>query len=249
MGGFKPWQTSVAAGRTACLRVGSYPPRPAAGSILSTTVHYCMRVPCAVLIAALSWSGSASAEPLPIAAERQIVHTCIDHAAGALEVSPLVLRLLYSLESGRVGHVSHWGEGNFDIGPMQINNWWLRRLSAAGITLEELRDNACTNVFVGAWIFKHELERAGDVALAIARYHSPTPAHQRRYLDRATRHLDQMLRTQGRPVATADAPRSEPASAAPRAAATPDRPRLRSIAATTAAATIQSPAAGASAPQ
>ena len=203
-----------------------------------------MRLPCAVLIAALSWSGSASAEPLPIAAERQIVHTCIDHAAGALEVSPLVLRLLYSLESGRVGHVSHWGEGNFDIGPMQINNWWLRRLSAAGITLEELRDNACTNVFVGAWIFKHELQRAGDVALAIARYHSPTPAHQRRYLDRATRHLEEMLRTQGRPVATADAPRSEQALAAPRAEVTSDRPRLRSI-----AGTIASPAADASAPQ
>lgn len=169
----------------------------------------------------------ASATTLPSEAERAVVHACIDKASASLDVPSLVLRLLYSLESGRIGHISQWSESNYDIGPMQINSWWLPRLERGGFRLEELRDDACTNVFVGAWIFRGELQRSGDVAMAIARYHSPTPAHQRTYLDRAKKHLDRMLKAQQ--VAVADAvPPSDRAPSAMQGAAR--RPMLRSIA-------------------
>ncbi|WP_395794152.1 lytic transglycosylase domain-containing protein [Aquimonas sp.] len=224
--------------------------RLATGSTFPHTVQLGMRLSCFALLAAMIWAAPTSAASEPSVDERLAVHTCIEEAASALEVSPLVLRLLYSLESGRVGHISQWGEGNFDIGPMQINNWWLGRLSEAGITLQELRDRACVNVFVGAWIFKHELERAaGDVALAIARYHSPTPAHQRKYLDRATRHLERMLQDQGIAVATA-VQSFGAAQAASTGGVTVRRPQLRSIAAESSAESVTTPttSAAASAP-
>lgn len=186
-----------------------------------------------------------SATTLPSEAERAVVHACIDKASASLEVPSLVLRLLYSLEAGRVGHVSQWSESNYDIGPMQINSWWLPRLERGGFTLEELRDNACTNVFVGAWIFRAELQRSDDVAMAIARYHSPTPAHQRTYLDRAKQHLDRMLKTRQAAVAHV-APASDRASLQQQAAAR--RPTLRSIAESNRAAASSPVPEGSAAP-
>ena len=42
--------------------------------------------------------------------------------------------------------------GSADYGIMQINSYWLPKLSTFGIQKEHLFD-ACTNIHVGAWIF------------------------------------------------------------------------------------------------
>lgn len=82
-----------------------------------------------------------------------------------------------------------------DLGPMQINDAaWGRRLAEAGISREQVRDDACINIHVGTWILAGHIadlahERAttpGEIPLlaeAILRYHSRTRRFQDRYAD------------------------------------------------------------------
>jgi len=157
------------------------------------------------------------------------VEACIEEAGRSFAISPLSLRVLYRMEGGTLGKVSQNTNGTVDIGPMQINSWWLPKIAPAGINYEMLRDDPCTNVYVAAWIFEGELLRAkGDIAMAIAKYHSPTPVHQARYLKRVTQILDGMIAAQSKQEASA-----QRASTPAQSASTSTQPRkqhLRSIA-------------------
>lgn len=68
---------------------------------------------------------------------------------------------------------------SFDSGIMQINNWWLKRY---GIPLEAAFEPEA-NILLGSWILRQELNRAGDVWTAVARYHSPHAGRGERYAD------------------------------------------------------------------
>lgn len=68
---------------------------------------------------------------------------------------------------------------SFDSGIMQVNNWWLKRY---GIPLEAMFDPAA-NILLGSWILRQELDQAGDVWTAVARYHSPHAGRGKRYAD------------------------------------------------------------------
>lgn len=167
---------------------------------------------------------------VPAAAKDPAVLACIREAARDFELSELTLHVLYKMEGGTLGKVSQNTNRTVDIGPMQINSSWLRKLTPAGITYEALRDDACTNVYVAAWIYQQELVRAkGDDALAIARYHSPTPRFQARYLRRVSSILDAM-------IAAASAPATHPATSRPTAP-----PGVRHTAQQTAAAAAGKP--------
>lgn len=66
---------------------------------------------------------------------------------------------------------------SFDVGIMQINNWWLDRY---GITLEAALD-PLANIYLGCWILKNEISRHSTLRQAIGAYHSPNPAKADRY--------------------------------------------------------------------
>lgn len=66
---------------------------------------------------------------------------------------------------------------SFDVGLMQINNWWLKRFN---IPLADAF-NPETNIYFGSWILKQEMERHGDLWLAVGAYHSPKPARANSY--------------------------------------------------------------------
>lgn len=118
---------------------------------------------------------------------------CIATAAASFRVPELALWVLRDVEAGTVGKVSSNTDGSYDIGPMQINSWWLSRLAKRGITEEMVLHNLCMNVAVGAWILAQELDRHKDLSKAIAHYHSPTPRHQKRYLGLVVGAIDKRL--------------------------------------------------------
>lgn len=130
----------------------------------------------------------------PTHASRSEVERCIRTVAKNYGMSELPLQIIYRMEGGTVGEISRPNSnGSHDIGPMQINSWWLPKLAEAGISYEDLRDDACINVLVAAWIYTQEFRRTKDVAKAIAAYHSRTPVHQARYLAKVSEHLDRMI--------------------------------------------------------
>ena len=69
---------------------------------------------------------------------------------------------------------------SFDIGLMQINNWWFKRLD---LTPEQILDPE-SNILVGAWILAQEFNRYGYHWKAIGSYHTPVeknPERARQY--------------------------------------------------------------------
>ncbi|MDR1394796.1 MAG: lytic transglycosylase domain-containing protein [Deltaproteobacteria bacterium] len=106
---------------------------------------------------------------------RPLTVSCLVYGARQLEVPQGLILLVLAAEGGQVGQVSHNPGGSYDLGPMQINSWWLPLLKQGGITAEEIRDNGCTNVLVGTWILKLQLRQAKNVWQALAWYHSRQP--------------------------------------------------------------------------
>lgn len=65
--------------------------------------------------------------------------------------------------------------GTFDVGMMQINSGWFDTLEKYGIKPGHLT-NACTNIFVGAWILSNNVRRYGKTWQAIGAYNTGNPS-------------------------------------------------------------------------
>lgn len=103
------------------------------------------------------------------------VQECIVLAAKKYNVPWLLLKAIREKEGGKVGGYSHKtnSNGTRDIGPMQINEIWLKELNAYGIDEETLRDNPCTNVYTGAYVLRHYYDHHGrDWFRATASYNA-----------------------------------------------------------------------------
>lgn len=96
---------------------------------------------------------------------------CAAEIAAYYEVPIELLAAVRIAEGGELGKTGPENrDASVDIGPMQINSWWLPRLQAFGISREDLLHNECTNLGVGAWILSEEYRRFGDWYRAIAAY-------------------------------------------------------------------------------
>lgn len=142
----------------------------------------------------------------PRGAANPEVARCAKSAADELEVPHFMVLLVLDLEGGRVGEEVTNANGSADVGPMQVNTWWLPRLERLGITREMLRESACVNVYVGTYILKDGLVRHGTLVEALAHYHSPTAGHQARYLRRAVEALDRRLAEVGEAMGSSRSP-------------------------------------------
>lgn len=69
--------------------------------------------------------------------------------------------------------------GSIDIGMMQINSYWRPFLGA--VRWQLVKDDACYNVIVGAWVLDQCIERYGLTWKAVGCYNSPNRDHQRSY--------------------------------------------------------------------
>lgn len=110
----------------------------------------------------------------------KILTTCLLMAANTYSVPPAVLAGIQSVEGGKVGQQVRNDNGTYDLGPMQINTIWIPRLAdhwgVDEYTAKRwVRDDACTNMGVAAWILRRHLNETQSLSKAISYYHSRTP--------------------------------------------------------------------------
>ena len=116
----------------------------------------------------------------------KILAACLMLASQTYTVPPAVLIGIYKAEGGKIGQEVRNKNGSYDLGPMQINTVWMPELADKWGVEEEtarrwVRDDACTNVGVAAWILKGHLDETKSLSKAIAHYHSRTPHHGSKY--------------------------------------------------------------------
>jgi hypothetical protein len=121
--------------------------------------------------------------PSPVTVE------CLADSAKRFELPMSLLVLVLAVESGRVGEVSKNANGTYDMGPMQINSFWLPLLTKMGLSEKTVTDNGCVNLAVGAWILRSHLKRSKSLPQALSDYHSLNPERGKKYLRAAKRKL------------------------------------------------------------
>ena len=110
----------------------------------------------------------------------QALAACIFAAAQTYAVPPSVLLGIMSVEGGRVGQAVRNTNNTYDLGPMQINTIWIPELArhwrvSERTALKMVRDDACVNIGVAAWILRTKIHDSGSLYNGIAWYHSATP--------------------------------------------------------------------------
>lgn len=116
----------------------------------------------------------------------KILAACLMLASQTYDVPPAVMVGIMKAEGGKVGQEVRNTNGSYDLGPMQINTIWMPELAkkwgvSKDTAREWVRDDACTNVGVAAWILKGHLVETGSLSQAIAHYHSRTPRFGTKY--------------------------------------------------------------------
>jgi len=108
------------------------------------------------------------------------IAVCIFAAAQTYSLPPSVILAVLHVEGGRAGLASKNTNGTYDLGPMQINTLWVPGLAeywkvSPSKALRMVRDDACVNIGVGAWILRSKINETGSLYKGIAHYHSATP--------------------------------------------------------------------------
>lgn len=111
----------------------------------------------------------------------KILAACLMLASQTYSVPPAVMVGILQVEGGNVGQQVQNTNGTYDLGPMQINTIWVPQLADFwgvdyGTAARWIRDDACTNMGVAAWILRSHMEETGSLSQAIAHYHSKTPS-------------------------------------------------------------------------
>lgn len=135
----------------------------------------------------------AMAAPEKVQVEQRIA-SCIRHASMGHAWLEKTLWGLRDQEAGWIGAEVRNSNGSHDLGPLQINSWWVPRI-AAQVGHSELqvrhwlRFDPCFNAEAARWIFLSSLRAAKDYWAAIGLYHSPTTWRQRRYSGSVARRM------------------------------------------------------------
>lgn len=97
-------------------------------------------------------------------------------------------------EGGWIGAEIRNQDGSHDLGPLQVNSWWVPRV--AGVTHKRqdqvrywLKNDACFNIETARWTFLSALRDKRDYWTAIGACHSTKRSKQYRYATAVRRHL------------------------------------------------------------
>jgi hypothetical protein len=148
---------------------------------------------------------SVSARPMR-AAEPELAR-CI--ALASID-RPWLERTLWGLrdqEAGWLGAEVRNTNGSHDLGPLQVNSWWVPKLAALigqapGKVRWWLVHDPCFNVGAARWIFLSGMAATHDYWTAVGVYHSPTSWRQRHYAASVAGHMRKRFGTEvfGSPV-------------------------------------------------
>lgn len=106
-------------------------------------------------------------------AVKPVTEFCISQTAKRFSLPEMLLRSILDVESGKVGELRINKNGTYDMGPMQINSSWLGKFSGY-VSKEQIMYNGCTNIQVGAWILRYNIDKAGNFWKGVGNYHSTT---------------------------------------------------------------------------
>lgn len=114
------------------------------------------------------------------------IAACIRTAADGRPWLEKTLWGLRDQEAGWIGAEIANTDGSHDLGPLQVNSWWVGRIATTtGRPAHRVRwwltHDPCFNVNAARWIFLSGLAVTKDYWKAIGVYHSPTAWRQRRY--------------------------------------------------------------------
>lgn len=137
-------------------------------------------------LTAVTMSEPVEAGQRPMPSPEQQIATCIREAAGGRLWLEQTLWGLRDQEGGWIGAEILNRDGSHDLGPLQVNSWWVSKLAMlVGRPQASVRwwltHDPCFNVQAARWIFLSGLRVAGDYWTAVGAYHSPTGWRQRRY--------------------------------------------------------------------
>jgi len=111
----------------------------------------------------------------------QAFATCLLMAANTYNVPPAIMIGIMHVEGGHIGQAQGPNvNGTYDLGPMQVNTRWVPELAKMWrvnqlTAYTWLRDDACVNVHVAAWIVRQKIAETGSYYGGISHYHSATP--------------------------------------------------------------------------
>ncbi|EQB14982.1 lytic transglycosylase domain-containing protein [Sphingobium lactosutens] len=147
--------------------------------------------PAMLLAALLPQPASAKSRS---AQDERVIAACIHHASLGRPWLEKTLWGLRDQEGGWIGAEVENTNGSHDLGPMQVNSWWITRLAAqvgkpAAQVRHWLKFDACFNAEAARWVFLSALRATGDYWKAVGVYHSPTAWRQRRYTASVVDHL------------------------------------------------------------
>lgn len=140
-----------------------------------------------------SFQPASAAMRLPPEHEAHLA-ACIRDAAGGRAWLEKTLWGLRDQEGGWIGAEVLNSNGSHDLGPLQVNSFWVPKIAAmvsrrpAEVRAWLIAD-PCFNVQAARWIFLSGLHATGDYWKAIGVYHSPTASRQRMYVASVSRHL------------------------------------------------------------
>lgn len=148
-------------------------------------------LPLAILLVS---AGHADARVAPSADHEARLGRCIRQAAGGRAWLEKTLWGLRDQEGGWIGAEIVNTNGTHDLGPLQVNSFWVPKLATLtqrtpGQVRAWLINDPCFNVQAARWIFLSGLTLTGDYWKAVGAYHSPTEWRQRRYINSIISHL------------------------------------------------------------
>ena len=150
----------------------------------------------AVAVAAFLAFGAGTtawAKPSKSFREREVA-ACIRKAAKGKAWLERTLWGLRDQEGGWIGAAVANTNGTHDLGPLQVNSWWVPKIAVLVGRPEPhvrywLQNDACFNAEAARWIFLSGLLVTGDYWKAIGIYHSPTGWRQAAYARSVEAHL------------------------------------------------------------
>ncbi|GAA0457788.1 hypothetical protein GCM10009095_26810 [Sphingomonas molluscorum] len=159
-----------------------------------TIVSFGPEIALAIAVALIPLPSFEARAAKPRSSDEPIVAACIARSAGGRAWLGKTLWGLRDQEGGWIGAEIANGDGSHDLGPLQVNSWWVPRLAAVSGRPERhirhwLKQDACFNVEAARWIFLSGLATTGDYWKAVGVYHSPTGWRQRRYTASVVKHL------------------------------------------------------------
>jgi soluble lytic murein transglycosylase-like protein len=131
------------------------------------------------------------------ATEAKDIQLCMEVSAKKYSIHPYLIWAIAKTESEfNPRAIGKNTNGTTDIGLMQINDTWLKRLSKFGITRTQLFD-PCVSVEIGAWILAHNFKTYGQNWRAIGAYNAKTEWKRVRYAKKVEKNLKLAYRLVG----------------------------------------------------